>query len=89
MCEQFALLDARLGADDAEFGVRSGALDGRVVLTLSYTGHVARLAMSILRNRGVVAHCVMGGVEAWEAAEGELWERSCGLGADGGEGGVA
>ncbi|KAJ7835561.1 tryptophan synthase beta subunit-like PLP-dependent enzyme [Mycena olivaceomarginata] len=89
MCEQFALLDARLGVDDAEFGVRSGALDGRVVLTLSYTGHVARLAMSILRNRGVVAHCVMGGVEAWEAAEGELWARSCGLGVGGGEGGVA
>ncbi|KAJ7505633.1 putative cysteine synthase B [Mycena galericulata] len=76
MVKQFALLDARLAADDAEFGAAS-ALEGCVVLTVSYKGHVGRLAMSILRNRGIVAHCVMGGVEAWE--EGGLWVRSCAL----------
>ncbi|KAJ7082898.1 tryptophan synthase beta subunit-like PLP-dependent enzyme [Mycena belliarum] len=74
MVEQFALLDARLGAADAEFG--AGALEG-VVLTLSYKGHVGRLAMSVLRSRGVTAHCVMGGVEAWE--EDGLWAQSCAL----------
>ncbi|KAJ6463184.1 tryptophan synthase beta subunit-like PLP-dependent enzyme [Mycena vulgaris] len=71
MVMQFALLDARLAAD-GEFGALAG-----VVLTVSYKGHVGRLAMSVLRNRGVVAHCVMGGVEAWE--EGGLWARSCAL----------
>ncbi|KAJ7082911.1 tryptophan synthase beta subunit-like PLP-dependent enzyme [Mycena belliarum] len=74
MVEQFALLDARLGAADAEFG--AGALEG-VVLTLSYKGHVGRLAMSVLRSRGVTAHCVTGGVEAWE--EDGLWAQSCAL----------
>ncbi|KAF7335535.1 Cysteine synthase [Mycena venus] len=77
MVQQFRLLDARLAAIDAEFG-KSSALEGKVVLTLSYKGHVGRLAMSILRNRGMVAHCVMGGVEAWE--EDGLWARSCTLG---------
>ncbi|KAK7032689.1 cysteine synthase [Favolaschia claudopus] len=79
MVEQFKLLDARLGSADAEFGKESNVLDGRTVLTLSYKGHVGRLAMSILRNRGLVAHCVMGGTEAWE--EDGLWGRSCALGA--------
>ncbi|KAJ7116709.1 tryptophan synthase beta subunit-like PLP-dependent enzyme [Mycena epipterygia] len=72
MVAQFALLDARLDGADAEFG----GLEG-VVLTVSYTGHVARLAMSVLRHRGVIAHCVMGGVEAWE--EGGLWAQTCAL----------
>ncbi|KAJ7470928.1 tryptophan synthase beta subunit-like PLP-dependent enzyme [Mycena latifolia] len=72
MVQQFALLDARLGAADAEFGALAG-----VVLTVSYSGHVSRLAMSVLRNRGVVAHCVMGGVEAWEVDG--LWAKSCAL----------
>ncbi|KAJ7921388.1 tryptophan synthase beta subunit-like PLP-dependent enzyme [Mycena leptocephala] len=79
MVAQFKLLDARLGAADPEFGAGS-ALDGKVVLTVSYKGHVGRLAMSILRNRGLVTHCVMGGVEVWE--EDGLWERSCALGGD-------
>ncbi|KAJ6577922.1 tryptophan synthase beta subunit-like PLP-dependent enzyme [Mycena capillaripes] len=77
MVKQFTLLDERLGTKDAEFGAGSAALEGKVVLTLSYKGHVGRLAMSILRNRGLVAHCVMGGVEAWE--QGGLWTRSCDL----------
>ncbi|KAJ7122549.1 tryptophan synthase beta subunit-like PLP-dependent enzyme [Mycena crocata] len=77
MVWQFGLLDTRLAATDAEFGA-SSALQGKVVLTLSYKGHVGRLAMSILRNRGLVAHCVMGGVEAWE--DSGLWAPSCALG---------
>ncbi|KAJ7187819.1 tryptophan synthase beta subunit-like PLP-dependent enzyme [Mycena filopes] len=80
MVAQFALLDARLGVQDAEFGkALEGEGEGRVVLTVSYKGHVGRLAMSVLRNRGVVAHCVMGGVEAWEVDG--LWGESCAIGA--------
>ncbi|KAJ6627672.1 tryptophan synthase beta subunit-like PLP-dependent enzyme [Mycena sp. CBHHK59/15] len=74
MVDEFKTLDARLAPADAEFGA---ALEGKVVLTLSYSGHVARLAMSVLRNRGVQAHCVMGGVEAW--SHGGLWDRLCAL----------
>ncbi|KAJ7349210.1 cysteine synthase B [Mycena albidolilacea] len=50
-------LDERLSANDATFGP---ALEGRRVLTVSYDGNVARLAMSILRNRGLEAYCVQG-----------------------------
>ncbi|GJE91549.1 cysteine synthase [Phanerochaete sordida] len=72
MVRQFRVLDERLAATDSQFGA---ALDGKVVFTLSYKGHVARLAMSILRNRKVQAHCVMGGSDAW--IEQGLWEGSC------------
>ncbi|KAJ7732121.1 tryptophan synthase beta subunit-like PLP-dependent enzyme [Mycena metata] len=78
MVEQFKLLDARLGAADTEFGNDSTTLQGKIVLTLSYKGHVGRLAMSVLRNRGLIAHCVMGGVDAWEADG--LWAQSCAVG---------
>ncbi|KAJ7282499.1 tryptophan synthase beta subunit-like PLP-dependent enzyme [Mycena rebaudengoi] len=78
MVRMFKVLEARLGLDDPHFGVPS---EGKTVLTLSYKGHVARLAMSILRNRGIRAHCVMGGSEEWQVSEenGALWERSCQL----------
>ena len=72
MVRQFRVLDERLAATDSQFGK---ALEGKVVFTLSYKGHVARLAMSVLRNRGVQAHCVMGGSDAW--MEQGLWEGSC------------
>ncbi|KAF7327303.1 Cysteine synthase [Mycena kentingensis (nom. inval.)] len=81
MVEQFRFLDKRLGADDLEFG-NCVLRPGQVVLTLSYKGHVGRLAMSILRSRGVLAECVTGGVDAWssvDAESGGLWKRSCGL----------
>jgi rhodanese-related sulfurtransferase len=74
MVKQFKFLDERLAATDAEFGA---PLENKVVFTLSYKGHVGRLAMSILRNRKVQAHCVMGGSDAW-MQEG-LWEESHGL----------
>ena len=57
----FRLLDKEL--DEQHFGSQ---LTGKVVLTLSHRGHVGRLAMSILRNRKVQAHCVMGGSEEWK-----------------------
>lgn len=66
MVEQFKLIDSRVGVEargDPEFG--DVALLGKVVFTLSYDGHSARLAMSALRNRGLEAYCVMGGVEEW------------------------
>jgi rhodanese-related sulfurtransferase len=53
-------LDERLSANDATFGP---ALEGRRVLAVSYDGNVARLAMSILRNRGLEAYCVQGRCE--------------------------
>ncbi|KAL0069573.1 hypothetical protein AAF712_003231 [Marasmius tenuissimus] len=68
MVEKFRLLDGRLGSKDPEFGA---SLEGKVVFTLSHYGHIGRLAMSILRNRGVQAHCVMGGTEQWR--ETGLW----------------
>lgn len=74
MVKQFKLLDERLAATDATFGK---PLEGKVVFTLSYKGHVGRLAMSILRNRKVQAHCVMGGSDAWQ--QDGLWERSCSI----------
>jgi cysteine synthase A len=70
MIRQFRALDKRLSADDVEFGE---TLVGRTVITLSYKGHVGRLANSILRNRGIKAHCVIGGSESWE--EGGLWDK--------------
>lgn len=70
----FKLLDKRLAAADPVLGA---LLDGKVVFTLSYKGHVARLAMAILRNRKVQAHCVVGGFDAWMKSG--LWEESCGL----------
>ena len=68
MVRQFKILEKRLSADDPEFGE---ALNGKVVLTLSYRGHIGRLAMSVLRNREIQAHCVMGGYEKWK--ECGLW----------------
>lgn len=68
MVTQFRFLDGRLGSkDDQEFGGK--ALEGKVVLTLSYDGNTARVAMSVLRNRGIEACCIMGGVEAWKKAK--------------------
>ncbi|KAJ7043195.1 putative cysteine synthase B [Mycena alexandri] len=61
LTDLFRKLDSRLSAEDAAFGA---ALKGRRVLTVSYDGNVARLAMSILRNRGLEAYCVQGGYEA-------------------------
>ncbi|KAI3621449.1 cysteine synthase [Moniliophthora roreri] len=68
MVKQYKLLDERLSANDTEFGT---SLEGKAVFTLSHRGHVGRLAMSILRNRGVKAHCIMGGSERWKEAG--LW----------------
>jgi len=70
MVRQFPILDSRLAKDDKEFGE---SLDGKdkIILTLSHRGHIGRLAMSVLRNRGVKAHCVMTGVEGWKATG--LW----------------
>ncbi|KAG8721142.1 hypothetical protein FRC08_015440 [Ceratobasidium sp. 394] len=67
MVEQFKFIDSRIGVeakDDIEFGDK--VLGGKVVFTLGYDGHSARLAMSVLRNRGLEAYCVMGEVEEWE-----------------------
>ncbi|KAG8794545.1 hypothetical protein FRC12_023754 [Ceratobasidium sp. 428] len=69
MVEQFKLIDSRIGVDakeDTEFGDQ--VLGGKVVFTFGYDGHSARLAMSVLRNRGLEAYCVMGGSEEWEKA---------------------
>lgn len=63
MVKQFRLLDSRLGANDPEFGE---SLKDKEVLTLSHRGHVGRLAMSVLRERGVQARCVMQGSEGWK-----------------------
>ncbi|KAJ7771703.1 tryptophan synthase beta subunit-like PLP-dependent enzyme [Mycena metata] len=68
LTDLFQKLDSRLSAEDATFGA---ALKGRRVLTVSYDGNVARLAMSILRNRGLEAYCVQGGYE------GGYLERKC------------
>ncbi|KAG9094751.1 hypothetical protein FS749_011908 [Ceratobasidium sp. UAMH 11750] len=67
MVEQFKFIDSRIGAeakDDIEFG--DEVLGGKVVFMLGYDGHSARLAMSVLKNRGLEAYCVMGGVVEWE-----------------------
>lgn len=60
----FHVLNVRLATTDPVFGP---AFEGRVVITISYNGNVARLAMSILRSRGVQAHCVMGSLSPLEA----------------------
>lgn len=67
MVRQFKNLEAKLCPDFCKI------FAGRKVLTLSHRGHVGRLAMSILRNRSVNAHCVMGGREKWESVG--LWGR--------------
>ncbi|KAJ6560967.1 cysteine synthase [Mycena sp. CBHHK59/15] len=86
----FAVLEARLGGKDKEPLVDLlPALAGRTVLTLSYRGHTARLAMSVLRARGVRAHCVMGGREAWvRAPVGEVGEQITEDGGEGEQGGL-
>ncbi|KAG8796383.1 hypothetical protein FRC12_024559 [Ceratobasidium sp. 428] len=69
MVDQFKLLDARLGSDardDPEFGDHVLGGEGKVVFVFGYDGHSARLVMSVLRNRGLEAYCVMGGLEEWE-----------------------
>ncbi|KAG9126243.1 hypothetical protein FRC07_004297 [Ceratobasidium sp. 392] len=69
MVEQFKLIDSRIGIDakdDSEFG--NSVLGGKVIFTFGYDGHSARPATSVLRNRGLEAYCVMGGVEEWEKA---------------------
>jgi rhodanese-related sulfurtransferase len=70
MVRQFPILDKKLAEEDDEFGEK---LEGsnKIVLTLSHRGHMGRLAMSVLRNRGVKAHCVMTGVQGWKATG--LW----------------
>lgn len=72
MVKVFPILDKRLSGDDSVFGP---ALEGsdKIVLTLSHRGHIGRLAMSVLRNRSVKAHCVMLGSEGWKATG--LWGR--------------
>ncbi|CAE6491083.1 unnamed protein product [Rhizoctonia solani] len=64
MVEIFKEIDGRVGLGASNDLVR--CLDGKVVFTLGYDGHIARLAMSVLRNRGLEAYCIMGGVEEWE-----------------------
>ncbi|KAF9014726.1 tryptophan synthase beta subunit-like PLP-dependent enzyme, partial [Hymenopellis radicata] len=68
MVRQFRLLDKELSDPNTALGSQ---LTGKVVLTLSHRGHIGRLAMSILRNRKVKAHCVMGGSEEWKKSG--LW----------------
>lgn len=63
-------VEKRLGADDPEFG---GRLDGKTVLTVSYGGNLALLAMAKLRSRGIKAHCVKGGSDAWIASGLSEW----------------
>jgi rhodanese-related sulfurtransferase len=48
---------------------------GSQVLTLSYDGHLGRLASSILRHRGMKAFCAMGGSKRWE--ELNIWANAC------------
>ncbi|KAH8818582.1 tryptophan synthase beta subunit-like PLP-dependent enzyme [Flagelloscypha sp. PMI_526] len=69
MVKLFRTLDARLGANDPEFG--GELFKGHKVLILSHRGHSARLAMSVLRERNVKAFCVMTGVDGWKEAS--LW----------------
>ncbi|KDN42442.1 hypothetical protein RSAG8_06759, partial [Rhizoctonia solani AG-8 WAC10335] len=64
MVELFKKIEEMVGFGASNDLVKG--LDGKVVFTLGYDGHVARLAMSVLRNRGLEAYCVMGGVEEWE-----------------------
>ncbi|CAE6444884.1 unnamed protein product [Rhizoctonia solani] len=64
MVELFKKMDGEIGLGAT--GELVSRLDGKVVFTLGYDGHVARLAMSVLRNRGLEVYCVMGGVEEWE-----------------------
>ncbi|KAG8731317.1 hypothetical protein FRC11_004512 [Ceratobasidium sp. 423] len=64
MVELFKKIDGEIGLGATNELVQR--LDGKVVFTLGYDGHVARLAMSVLRNRGLEVYCVMGGVEEWE-----------------------
>jgi rhodanese-related sulfurtransferase len=64
----FDILSERLGTSDPLYGA---ALDDKLVLLISHDGNIARLASSILRNRGVKAHYVIGGVNGWRASG--LW----------------
>ncbi|KAF8643032.1 hypothetical protein AX16_009276 [Volvariella volvacea WC 439] len=57
------LFEERLSDQDPVFGQ---PLQGKKVILISYKGHVARLAMSVLRHRGIEAYTVIGGSEAWE-----------------------
>ncbi|KAG8726332.1 hypothetical protein FRC10_007244, partial [Ceratobasidium sp. 414] len=67
MVGQLKSTDSGVGAE-AQDGVEFGeeVPGGKKVFTLGYDDHSARLAMSVLRNGGLDAHCMMGGVEAWE-----------------------
>ncbi|QRV85629.1 cysteine synthase [Ceratobasidium sp. AG-Ba] len=69
MVETFKLVDSAIGLEaknDPKYGDDVLAGEHKVVFTLGYDGHMARLAMSVLRNRGLEAYCIMGGVEVWE-----------------------
>jgi len=59
MIRQFRLLDSQLSPAFCKL------FAGRKLLVLSHRGHMGRLAMSILRNRSVKAHCIIGGSEKW------------------------
>lgn len=64
----FDTLNTRFAQTDPEYGP---GLEDRFVIVLSRDGNVARLATSILRNRGVSAHYVVGGIDGWVASG--LW----------------
>lgn len=78
MVKQFRVLDKALGPKKDTDGVNEPFIEGlscegkgKVVFTLSHRGNMGRLAMSVLRERGIQAHCVMGGTEEWKRAG--LW----------------
>ncbi|KAF7972147.1 hypothetical protein HWV62_18790 [Athelia sp. TMB] len=64
------MVEKRLAPTDPEFG---HILDGKTVLTLSYKGNLALLAMAKLRSRDIKAHCVMGGSDKWIASGLSEW----------------
>ncbi|KAF9465572.1 tryptophan synthase beta subunit-like PLP-dependent enzyme [Collybia nuda] len=69
LTELFNIFSDRLGSSDSQFGT---ALNDKTVLLISHDGNIARLASSILRNRGVKAHYVIGGVNGWKSSG--LWK---------------
>jgi rhodanese-related sulfurtransferase len=70
MRAQFTLLDSTLATNDKTVWPK---LQESVVMVISYKGHTARLALSILRSRGIKAHCVIGGYDA--CIENGIWDK--------------
>ncbi|KAG9098163.1 hypothetical protein FS749_004513 [Ceratobasidium sp. UAMH 11750] len=56
-------MDAQLGT--AEHGALGKHLKEKVVILVCYEGHTSSVAASVLRNRGVEAYWVEGGMNAW------------------------